>query len=82
MGHMGVRTYAGRLRGAVGTVELFEVTRIELERMVQEHSRPRVDETSGSGLTVSGFVCAWRFVWEARPRESGAADVVVEELRR
>ena len=39
-------------------------------------------ETSGSGLTVSGFVCAWRFVWEARPRESGAADVVVEELRR
>ena len=51
--------------------------------MVQEHS-PRVDETSGSGLTetVSGFVCAWRFVWEARPRESGAADVVVEELRR
>ena len=50
--------------------------------MVQEHSRPRVDETSGSGLTLSGFVCAWRFVWEARPRESGAADVVVEELRR
>ena len=42
----------------------------------------RVDATSGSGLTVSGFVCAWRFVWEARPRESGAADVVVEELRR
>ena len=51
--------------------------------MVQEHSRPRVDETRGSGgLTVSGFVCAWRFVWEARPRESGAADVVAEELRR